>query len=75
MEEDEDEEVVEEEDEDERLHPILYDPRFQWEPSRPTPREILHDHIVCTATALTAEQFGAAGCCLFGFNKVQRKKV
>ena len=32
------------------LRPILYDPRFQWETSRPAPREILHDHIVCTQT-------------------------
>ena len=62
-------------EEEERLHPILYDPRFQWEPSRPTPREILHDHIVCTATALTVEQFGAVGCCLFGFIEVHRRKV
>ena len=51
------------EEEDERLHPILYDPRFQWETSRPTTREILHDHIVCTATVPKAEQFGALQCC------------
>ena len=41
-------------EEEERLHPILYDPRFQWETSRPPPREILHDHIVCTATLWAA---------------------
>ena len=59
------------EDEDECLHPILYDPRFQWEMSRPTTREILHDHIVCTATTLKAEQFGAVECCPFDFIEVK----
>ena len=60
------------EEEDERRRPILYDPRFQWETSRPATREILHDHIVCNATALKAEQFGALECCcLFGSIEVQ----